>query len=222
MFEYIAAWISSFKRQPVEVKAVNTRVPAAVLPRKIVALSIAHYPRKPGASGGGYNEHEHSLVWTDTLKSYLEDEGVLVVLAPIGGLRRKVEAINLADCDAAIEIHFNGSDNPTVSGVETLYCPGSAVGKAFAWCVHEVFAPTMQCRDRGIKEGWYRMDKPYIEDYPGDVHGDEKKDFFLAQTVCPALIIEPEFMAQTGSILAYKDAACKAMAVGVLKFLKGN
>jgi len=187
---------------------------------KIVALSIAHYPNRAGASYKGVNEHAVSTVWISTLKRILESYGVIVIQTPVGGLRKKVKFINDHDSDVAVEIHFNGSSNPKVSGTETLYCPGSVKGKKFAEIVHSNYVKEMHCRDRGIKEGWYRMDRPYIEDYPGDIDGDEKKDYFLQYTSCPALIPEPEFIAQQDNINDNMESACIGIALGIIEFLE--
>jgi len=187
---------------------------------KLVILSYAHFPSKPGAGFRGVHEHEVSISWTDTLANQLELRGINVAITPVGGLRNKVAFINERDAELCIEIHFNGSSNPTVSGVETLYCPKSVKGKSLAAGLHDLYAPEMHCKDRGIKEGWYRMDRPYIEDYPGDIDGDEKEDYFLKYTNCPAVILEPEFMAQIDNILKYEKEACIALAEGVHSYLE--
>ena len=184
-----------------------------------ICLSYAHYPRRPGAGFNGVYEHELSISWTDMLKALLEARGAQVEITPVGPLRPKVQFINEGNFDAALEIHFNGSANKTVAGVETLYCPGSKKGRRFAQVVHDSYAPVMHNRDRGIKEGWYRMDRPNIEDYPGDVEGDEKADYFLKYTNCPALIPEPDFMAQLGNINSRGTAACSALADGIIQYV---
>ena len=61
------------------------------------------------------------------------------------------------------------------------------------------------------------MDRPGIEDYPGDVEGDEKPDYFLKATKPVALILEPEFIHNRSAIETNRDAACKALAGGILK-----
>jgi len=190
--------------------------------RKIVTLSIAHFPAKSGAGFNGIHEHEVSEVWTKNLRNQLELLGISVAIAPIGGLRNKVNYVNEHDSDVAIEIHFNGAASRNVSGVETLYCPNSVKGKAFATTVHALYAPEMHCKDRGIKEGWYKMDRPDFEDYPGDKEGDEIADYFLRKTACPALILEPEFISQLNNIWKYEDSACVAIAEGVKQYLEAT
>ena len=81
-------------------------------------------------------------------------------------------------------------DNPKTGPTMTLYYPGSVKGKALASSVNSSVGLVLNSRNRGVKEGWYRMDRPGVEDYQGDVDGDENIDYFLAQTTCPAIIFE--------------------------------
>lgn len=186
----------------------------------MVVLSRAHYPTRPGAGYKGVYEHELSVDWCDCVMNELTGMGILAMLAPIGTLESKVFFVNGQGADIAIEIHFNGSSNPKVAGVETLYCPGSKKGKEFAGVIHKHYAPIMDCRDRGIKPGWYKMDKPGVIDYPGDIDGDENKDYFLVETNCPTLILEPDFMSQLDNIYDKQDDACRAIALGVAEYLE--
>ena len=187
---------------------------------KLVGLSVAHFPGKAGADFCGFNEHNESKVWVLLVQRALKNMGIQVVTAPVGGLRDKVAWINAHNCAVAMELHFNGSVNPTVAGCETLYCPGSANGQALANTVHSMYQTTMGNRDRGIKEGWYRMDRPMIVDYAGDVDGDENPDYFLAKTNCPALILEPDFIAQVNNITTKRFDACTKIAEGIYKYLE--
>jgi len=187
---------------------------------KLVGLSIAHFPKKVGADFCGFNEHNESKVWTMLVEQALRDLGVDVVVAPVGGLRDKVAWLNGHNPRVALEIHFNGSVNPTVAGCETLFYPGSRKGLVFANTVHRAYKEVMDNRDRGVKEGWYRMDRPMIVDYTGDVDGDEMPDYFLRKTNCPALILEPDFIAQVNNITMRRFDACKAIAKGIYTYLE--
>jgi hypothetical protein len=66
-------------------------------------------------------------------------------------------------------------------------------------------------KNRGVKEGWYKMDRPGVKDYDGDVDGDENPDYFLAKTRPVSLILEPEFMQQLETIQSCREAACRAV-----------
>lgn len=185
-----------------------------------VALSVAHYPRRPGAGHNGVYEHEVSKLWTDDLQEILEGMGFSVFRAPIGGLTKKVANINAINCKFAIEIHFNACGGCGASGSETLHCPGSRRGKEAAELIQDGLHRAMENRNRGVKEGWYRMDKPKVVDYYGDKDGDETPDYFLAKTRCVAVIVEPEFMEHPVSINTGRVAGVQAIARGVNKFLR--
>jgi hypothetical protein len=66
--------------------------------------------------------------------------------------------------------------------------------------------------NRGIKEGWYRMDRPGHVDYKGDVEGDEVVDAFLRDTKPPAIIVEPFFINELTKINALRETICEVMA----------
>ena len=176
-----------------------------------VGIGIAHYPAAPGACSGDFCEHAESIVWTTLLQQNLEHFGHECFVAPVGGLRGKVSAINDADVDVAIEIHFNGGGSKNTKGSETLYCPGSKRGKKLAQGIQKLLSKAMENRSRGAKEGWYKMDQPDVEDYEGDVDGDEKIDYFLGHTKAPAVIIEPDFIQQRANIIAHRVQGVKAI-----------
>ena len=105
-------------------------------------------------------------------------------------------------------------------GAETLYCPGSAKGIKLATIVQASidqlfpFRWTDRNKDgkqqpdelegRGIKEGWYRMNKA------------NGPDFILERTRCPTVIVEPEFVQRKDRILKNRDEACAALAAALL------
>ncbi len=123
----------------------------------------------------------------------LQTNGYNAVLVGTGPLKKKVADINNANCDCAIELHLNAAGGMGI-GFETLHCAGSNNGKNLASHIHEKIAEELGSRDRGVREGWYRMDKPGVEDYPGDIDGDETPDYFLSATNCPAVITEFYFL----------------------------
>lgn len=174
----------------------------------MIFLSAGHYPSKPGASFERFIEHDEAIIWVHKIEALCDEE---VVTVPTGVLKEKVAFINerVMDGDCAVEIHFNAARNaegqPIGRGSETLYYPGSEPGKVlaekFQKVLGEIFPP-----DRGVKEGWYRMDP------------SRGADFFLAKTKCPAIIIEPEFVHRSNLIYANRDAAIDAL-VKVMKEL---
>lgn len=166
----------------------------------MIAISAGHHCLHKGASYGTFNEHDEAIEWAKELMEYLGDKAVLV---PFGFLRRKVEYINSNDIVFAVEIHFNSDRRHLGRGSETLYYPGSVAGRKLAQAVQDVLGRIFE-PDRGIKEGYYQMNK---------VKGP---DFFLAKTRCPAIIIEPEFIHHEETIKTNRQIACHALASALL------
>lgn len=178
----------------------------------MILVSAGHHEGAQGATWNGYTEWPQACLWRDQLVRYLGDSLGLAV--PDGTLPDKVDFINANTAICAIEIHFNSAKVNGVHvgrGCETLYEPDNKRSDILAASVHN--ALRMHFRpDRGIKEGWYRMDRPGVVDYDGDVEGDEKLDYFLWATHCPAVVIEPEFIQYIDEIDRRRAMACKAMA----------
>jgi len=187
-------------------------------PTRVVGLTYAHSPKRQGASHDGVTEHELSIKWIDQIQMELAMLGIPSVLAPKGGLTKKINFLNKSKVDVGLELHFNSNIN--VKGSETLYCPGSNPGRRLAQCVHAAYSPWCCNRDRGTKEGWYRMDKPGVVDYPGDVDGDESMLAFLRKTNFPAIILEPEFIYNVEDINNMQDVVCKHIARGIFDYLR--
>lgn len=169
----------------------------------VILISAGHYEAAKGAQHEGFTEYPETSLWADTLALAINKVGENKQGYPIamrikdGHLRDKVAEINHI-CEntkvfCAVEIHFNSAGVPNVKGSETLYYPGSQRGAKIARIVQFHQAKTFP-PNRGIKEGWYRMDRPGVIDYAGDVEGDETIDYFLRKTPCPAIIVEPEFV----------------------------
>jgi len=152
----------------------------------------------------------------------VQDLGEVAIAVPDGGLREKVEFINANDPAFAVEIHFNSAivgGKHVGEGCETLMYPGSYAGRQLADILqraqYQIFKPS-----RGVKEGWYRQDRPGIVDYQGDVDGDETIDYFLRKTKCPAVILEPEFIHNILSqIQPNRRAACMILSSAMLEAL---
>lgn len=186
-----------------------------------IALSAGHNPKAKGASNGaGFNEYDEAVKWLAKLILLFEaNPDVEAIEVPTGSLRSKINFINQQKgIKLAIEIHFNSCASSKVKGSETLFHPGSYRGKKAASIIQRSVASLMP-PNRGIKEGWYRMDRPGIEDYAGDVPGDETIDAFLRDTYCPALILEPEFIQNKSAIESSRDICCEVIYDAILEYL---
>lgn len=185
----------------------------------MIYVSIGHHAEAKGASFGDFNEYDEATIWANLLVAMLADSSLLV---PPGALKTKVEYVNnQSDAVVALEIHFNSAKKTIVnaaganeeinvgSGSETLYCPNSIPGFKLATAVQKelgrVFKP-----DRGVKEGWYRMNPKF------------GPDFFLVQTKIPSVIVEPEFIHRKETIINSREEGCYAIARGLQNYLEGE
>jgi len=189
----------------------------------MIFVSAGHNKNKQGASysNNGYELTEFmiSTKWADLITHILDDKASRV---PNGTLTNKVKFINnFAEKDSiAIEIHFNsykkwkdlngdgvvdaGEMIALGRGSETLYMPNSKAGKDAALTVQANLGHLMK-PDRGIKEGWYQMNP------------SKGADYFLRETDCTALIIEPEFIDNVEEINQNMNAACHVIANALLE-----
>jgi len=186
----------------------------------MILISGGHHTHARGATHEGNSEFPETRIWAELIVHRLKALDLDAAVVCQGKLRKKVKEINNLhseiNCKLAIEVHFNSLASGRARGCETLYYPGSIKGKLYAERIQETmvrFFPP----DRGIKEGWYKMDRPGVVDYHGDVDGDEKIDYFLRKTPCPALIIEPEFIQYYEDIAANRKVCCRAIAETICK-----
>ena len=182
----------------------------------MILLSAGHYPASPGACAFDWCEHEEAKRWVSRIVLLVRQQTHVdvVTTGPLGKKIKWINGYSREVVDLVVEIHFNSNVN--AKGCETLYCPGSAKGKQAAQIVQDALAPIFP-PSRGIKEGWYRADKPGHKDYEGDVEGDEKLIAFLSQTNPVALILEPDFISQRARIEANRQIACENIAVALIK-----
>jgi len=188
----------------------------------MIFISGGHHPKAKGAAFGDFNEYDEASKWIHILSEIMSES--LYIIVPTGGLRSKVDFINRSITTGtgphlAIEIHFNSDPSHGGKGSETLYYPKSEYGHELADRIQKqlsiIYPP-----NRGAKEGWFGMDRPGVVDYPNDVDGDEKPDYFLRKTNCPALIIEPEFIHNQDKIVEARNAGCHVIAQTLIQALE--
>lgn len=191
----------------------------------MILIGAGHYPTEPGAvfppSGtlsNSFVEHDVAASWVPLIAQKIEDYIPVAIVSPqwLGGKVRFInEYVGVESVHLTAELHFNSDPSHKGRGCETLYCPRSVKGKRAAETMQR-YLGSLITPDRGAKEGWYRMDLPGHVDYPGDVEGDEKIDYYLKVTNMTALIIEPEFLHNRITIERIKDAACKTIAQALI------
>jgi hypothetical protein len=170
---------------------------------KTFVLSAGHNPDKKGAKWADLYEYDVTSKWIPEIARYLRYKGHSVIEIKTGSLVQKVKDVNVKtmgyDDVLAVELHFNSAGDTFVEGSETIYYPGSVSGHKAALEYNTKFfelAEKYVIKDRGIKEGWHRMDRPGVVDFYGDQDGDEMPNYWLRKTSCTALILEPLFMCQ--------------------------
>lgn len=202
----------------------------------MIALSAGHYSKFNDHCDGAHDphpsatcsaartcEHAESVRWTNRV-AYLVRQQMAVLVVPTMSLPQKALFINTAHqrtpIALAVEIHFNSCGGCNARGSETLYCPpaisklpgrGKQAAEIVQAFIGRVFDPS-----RGAKEGWYRQDRPGHMDYPGDVEGDEKPDYFLKATHMPAIIVEPEFIHNRERIDKLFELGTSELASGIV------
>lgn len=189
----------------------------------MILISAGHNDQAKGAAFEGFSEYPETLDWAKAIVARLEIFWKQpAILVPPDTLTNKVHFINQVHKQAkvaiALEVHFNSGPAGRVRGSETLYCPGSKRGKQIAEAIQSSLAAFMP-PNRGAKEGWYKMDRPGVKDFPTDVDGDETPDYFLRATQCPAVIVEPEFIQNSGTITANCDCCCEAIADTLIELI---
>lgn len=178
------------------------------------ALSIGHHADQPGK----LLEFSECAAIAGLISKFMRPTGHSLYMIGSGPLEKKIAEVNAGDFDFGLEIHLNAGGG---SGCETLYCPGSAKGKLLAMSVQSALVNSLEYRDRGVKEGWYRMDRPGHVDYPGDVDGDENLDAILKMTNCPFIIPEPFFLDDPKGVdtsVANYERIALAVALGLFNF----
>ena len=175
-----------------------------------IALSAGHHPANPGAVYNSLKEHNVAARWCAVIGRLLGDAGAEVHHVATGPLKNKVDEVKFQGgmagaFDLAVEIHFNACGDCGADGAETLYMPGSEKGRRAAEIIQREMAMA-GARDRGVKEGWHKM----------EVGGTP--NYFLAKTPCPAVIVEPAFLdGEFPMDQAEEEALCAAVAAGIVE-----
>lgn len=184
----------------------------------VVAISAGHHPGgdgglRKGASFRDFNEYDEAVFWAAEIVRRMGPQ--YAVLVPTGPLQKKIKFINeIPRCAAAVEIHFNaahdGAGRNVGRGFETLYMPGSHKGLILAKLLHTYAIAPHFSKDRGVKEGWYRMRQ------------DLGPDFFLRETDPPAVILEPGFVQHAAEIRERRADCCGSIAAVLTDYLSGD
>ena len=172
-----------------------------------VIISVAHGNNSTQAVDGLFNEYTISLMWSTFLHTRLLIKGINVQTINEPLFINKKNIINRINPKLCIEIHFNSFYDGTVRGAETLYDAGSVLGENYAVIMQDHIR-CLPNRDRGVKEGWYLSD-------------GKTRLYFLHHTRCPALIIEPGFIAAKELLIEMAPMGVDMIAIAICEIL-GN
>lgn len=177
-----------------------------------IALSVGHNKNSKGAHDDGVSEFDIAKEWAYKISTYFAVEQYAVFLVPNGSIKSKVDYINTVhdqhNVDLAVEFHFNACGGCGATGSEVVHYPFSESGKQAAQCIQDEIVGQVGSRDRGVKPGWYEMDK---------VSG--VFIYFLKHTKCPSVITEPEFLEHYDEIIKpNEEKYFKAISDGIKRY----
>lgn len=181
-----------------------------------VVLCVAHSARAQGAKNGALTEYLVSRTASLAAFDALSRMHVPAALFDSGwtdrneGLRRKVAHVNKLDAVLALELHVNASEDPRANYTEVLFSSGSIVGLNAAEAVCKGLEAVT------LPKGWRTRGAQGRSDL-----------YFLRETDCPALIVEPCMISNAAGAawLSDEDGAReygRAVANGVALWLNAK
>ncbi|WP_299933679.1 N-acetylmuramoyl-L-alanine amidase [uncultured Pelagimonas sp.] len=176
---------------------------------KKLAIVVGHNSVSQGAIR--IDTQETEFVWNSRLAKLLKANGEAFGLdikifhrIAGGGYAREIarvyDEVDRFKPEASIELHFNGSDNPSASGSEVL-SSGTALSLRLAAAVQREIVASLGLRDRGVKT----------------IGGKSRGGKSLYSGKAPAILIEPFFGSSVrGTAATDTDAEIKGLALAVL------
>lgn len=193
-------------------------------PTYIIVIDAGHGGRDDGCSGvSGTKESEINLAISKTLKSYLENLGIEVVLTRSDGnglysanatnykqsdMEKRIEIINDADPDMVISIHQNSFSDKNQCGAQAFYQEDDDISKAFADCVQSQLISQLENARSESNKGDY---------------------YLLKESNLPAVLVECGYLTNAEeeaklNTTEYQNKVAYAIMCGVIKYfdLCGN
>jgi len=188
--------------------------------KPIVVLAAGHYPYSPGCKYHGLVEHDLNIMTTALVAVRLEDKYKVHIVT--GNLKEKTDAAKRifrqmplreavkAPNLCAVEMHFNGFEDPSVGGTEVLYGLDSH-DQILAQYIQAELVRRLGLKDRGVK----------FADYSGTPKLDECA--FTRLIKQPAVIVEPLFISNPEEAELIKNPLTQeiiadGIAAGIEKF----
>lgn len=172
-----------------------------------VVLDPGHGGSQPGTYWGGVKEKDLTLPLAKKVKALLEKAGIEAVLTrtrdvDVSLLNRAAIANRFPDA-IFVSLHFNGSTDTSIAGIETYYYGDN--GKPLAEAIQKELAGRIKTKDRGIKQ--------------------KKELAVLNKTKAPAALVECGFLSNTWERNRcvqdwFQQALAEEIAAGIKNYLQ--
>jgi len=154
---YVAGWVVSTNGQP-QLEEKKEKRKKGTLNGVTIVLDPGHGGNDQGTAGlRNTIEKEITLKTAELLRSKLQQAGANVYLTRESdvyvGLQKRVAMAHQQAADAFISIHYDASEDRTISGFTTYYY--HSYQESLAQYVHEGVAKQLSLRDRGVQKGNY-------------------------------------------------------------------
>lgn len=185
-----------------------------------VVIDAGHGGIDGGCVGSleGSNERELNLIYANTLKRYLEEYGITVVMTRTtteglystfstnrkkDDMAKRKEIIERSNADVIISIHMNSFPLKSARGAHVFYNPDNNVSHNLAECIQSSLRSSIA----------HAKKEPGVGDY-----------YMLTCTNVPAVIVECGFLsnAEEEKLLLsseYREKLCYAILCGIIKYL---
>ena len=175
-----------------------------------LAIVVGHNARSQGATRRDTGESEYS--WNGRLAKMIEAHAARSCVevktfrrTPGGGYSREIDRVygqvDRWNADASIELHFNASENPRATGVETL-SSGYSRSLILAAHVQAAMVDALALRSRGVKVR----------------SKSQRGGRSLHAGRCPAVLVEPFFAtSQKGLGASDEDAEMDELAASYIE-----
>jgi N-acetylmuramoyl-L-alanine amidase len=149
-----------------------------------ILLTPGHRSTNPGASGGGTSEFflSRDIIRKATaeLAKMPQIQAQIITIEDSISLRDKIKQVNRIKPDLAVEIHWNACAHPHVYGSEAFYAVnGSRTSEDMAQLYCNVYEDVSGRLSRGSKT---------------DNNSQYNRLGWCRNTVCPAILVENEFL----------------------------
>lgn len=200
------------------IPSVFATTPSGLL---TIIIDAGHGGIDPGCSGSveGSNERELNLAYAKTLKKYLEEYGINVVMTRTttdglysafsvnkkkDDMEKRKQIIENSNADLIISLHMNSFPLKSCRGAHVFYNPDSDISKNLATSIQNNFYSTLA----------YAKKEAGVGDY-----------YMLTCTNVPAVIVECGFLSNAEEeklILSddYREKLCYSILCGVIKYLE--